>query len=320
VNGGVAEPVTRARRLAGPAPDRLVKCPDLRDVRLIPPPFHGPPPDPRRVGHGEDTLQLEQRSADRHVLDEAVPDDLLEAARLILAAHDVDQHVRPIAADVQQRPGIVDRPDRQDVSRARAAMLAKLSLEGGLQRMAIGVVRSQKVPFLAEFFDQRIGDRVGFHRRRLADPEDIPAAMTAGDFVYVRSGHDVKLALLGGNARHRERDRRIQVTQDEIDVIAVDQLPGFSDARRDIVYGILDQQLQPAAKNASTLIDLFDRQPGAVHFGFGELCIDAAEGFDHPHLHRCFRAGMHQERRGDPERTPCQAGLDEGPAICRPRR
>ncbi len=46
---GIPEPVPRACRSAGAAPDRFVECLDLWIVRLVPPPFHRPPPDPRRV-------------------------------------------------------------------------------------------------------------------------------------------------------------------------------------------------------------------------------------------------------------------------------
>ena len=56
---GIAEPVARAGRLAGAAADRGVEPFDPRDLRLIPPPFHGPPADPGFVGHGQNALQLE---------------------------------------------------------------------------------------------------------------------------------------------------------------------------------------------------------------------------------------------------------------------
>ena len=320
LDSGIAEPVARARRLAGPAPDRLVESLDLRDIRLVPPPFHRPPADTCRFGHGQDALQLEQRAADGHILDEAEPHDLLQAVRLILATHEIDENVRPIGSRVRQRSGIIDRTERQQIARPCAAMLAKLALKSGLQRIAINVVRSQKIPSLAEFLDQRIGDRVGFHRGRLADAEDIPAAMAARDFVGVSAGHDVELALLGRHPRHRERDRRVDVAEDEIDLIAVDQLLGFRDADRDVVRGIFDQELHLAAENAAALIDLIEREPGTIDFGCGELRIDAAERLDHPYFHRFFGAGPDREGRGDAGGTPCQARLEEGPPSDGPSR
>jgi len=102
----------------------LVECLDAGDIRLLPPPFHRPPPDPRRIGHNEDALQLEQCAADRHVLAETELRDLPEAVRLIFAAHDVDEDMRPIGSRVQERSGIIDRPDRQDIARPHAAVLA----------------------------------------------------------------------------------------------------------------------------------------------------------------------------------------------------
>ena len=75
--------------------------------------------------------------------------------------------------------------------------------------------------------------------------------MIAGDFVGVSAGHDMQLALLGRHPHHRQRDRRVDVAEDEIDLIAVDQLRGFRDADGDVVAGIFDQQLRLAAENAA---------------------------------------------------------------------
>ena len=199
-------------------------------------------------------------------------------------------------------------------------MLAKFALEGGLQRITINVIRSEKIPSLAEFLDQRVGDRVGFHRRRLADAEDIPAATIAGDFIDVSAGDNVELAPLGRHPRHRQGDGRVDVAEDEIDLVAVDQLFSFRDADGGLVCGIFDQQFHLPAENAAILIDLIDRQPGTIDFSLGELRIDAAERFDHPHFHRSFGAGLDRERRGDAGGSPCQARLDEGPPSDGPSR
>ena len=103
--------------------------------------------------------------------------------------------MRSIGSHFGQRSGIIDRPERETIARPRAAVLAQLALEGGLQRVAVNIIRREKIPFLAEFLDQRVGDGVGLHRRRLADAENIPAAVIAGDFIRVSAGHDVELAL-----------------------------------------------------------------------------------------------------------------------------
>jgi hypothetical protein len=104
VNGDVAKPIARACRPVCPTSDRFVECRDLWQVRLIPPPFHRPPADFGRVGHAEDTFKLEQRATNRHILHSPEPHDLLQAVRLILTTHQVDEHVWSIRPSVQQWP------------------------------------------------------------------------------------------------------------------------------------------------------------------------------------------------------------------------
>ena len=90
--------------------------------------------------------------------------------------------------------------------------------------------RSPKKTSLAEFFDQRIGDRIGFHCGGLADAKDVPVALPAGDLVGVPTSDDMELALLRRHPHRCERDRRVDIAQDEVGVIAIDQLSGFCNA------------------------------------------------------------------------------------------
>ena len=75
----IAEPVARGGRETGDLLHRSIEFRDMRHARLIPPPFHGPPSDPRAIGHGADAFKLEQGAADRHLLVQTELDELLEA-------------------------------------------------------------------------------------------------------------------------------------------------------------------------------------------------------------------------------------------------
>ena len=118
--------------------------------------------------------------------------------------------------------------------------------------------------------------------------------MIASDLIGVSAGHDVDLAPLRRHPHHRQRDRRVHVTENEIGLIAVDQLVGFCDAHRDVVAGILDQQPHLAANEAASLIDLLKRESGARHFSIGKLCIYAGERLNHPQSHGLLAQCKHR--------------------------
>ncbi len=133
--------------------------------------------------------------------------------------------------------------------------------------------------------------------------------MAAGDFVGVSAGHDVELALLRGHPRHRQRHRRVDVADDEIDLIALDQLVGFLDAGGDVVGGIGDQELRLPAQNAAAPIDLLDRQPSAGDFGLGKRRVDAGERLDHSYFNRFVGQRTDRKRRRRFRRRPTPSRL-----------
>ena len=61
----------------------------------------------------------------------------------------------------------------------------------------------------------------------------------------------MELALLRRHPHRCERDRRVDIAQDEVGVIAIDQLSGFCNADGNFICRILDQQLHLAAENAA---------------------------------------------------------------------
>ena len=128
-----------------------------------------------------------------------------------------------------------------------------------LQRVAEGVVGREVVPLLAGVLDQRAGHRVGFHLRGVADAEHVPMAIGAGDRIGVAAGHDVEDLLLVRDVRHGQRQRRIDVAEQEVDFVAVDQLARLLHRGAGVAAGeVLDQELDLATEDAALGIDLFD--------------------------------------------------------------
>src|SRR5450631_3895639 len=150
----IAEPVTRRRRATGNFLDRGTEFRDMRHARLVPPPFHGPPSDPRAIGHGANAFQFEQGAADGHLLVEAELNKLFQARDLIAATHDIDEHLRAIGLGLDQVSRIIRRAQRDEGAGGGAARGLQDLFKAGLDRMAIGVVRRQEIPLLAELFDQ----------------------------------------------------------------------------------------------------------------------------------------------------------------------
>jgi len=75
----------------------------------------------------------------------------------------------------------------------------------------------------------------------------------------VSAGDDVKLAPLVRDPRHGQRHRGVDVAEDEVGLVAIDQLLGFDNSGVGVVSGILDQELDLSAENAAGLVDLFER-------------------------------------------------------------
>jgi hypothetical protein len=132
----------------------------------------------------------------------------------------------------------------------------------------------------------------------------------------------VEHALLEAGVGHRLGERRVDVAEQEIDLIAVDQLQRLLYRGGGIAAGrILDQRLDLAAEGAALGVDLLEREPGADQFvlaerreGAGQRIIEAdlhgvggARGFDE-------RAGdLREAGRGGPrmtERRPIESGLN----------
>ena len=120
--------------------------------------------------------------------------------------------------------GVIGRAERGERGADfGAAEFLQACFEALLQRVAEGVVGRDEVPLLAEFIEQQLGDRVGLHARRVADAEDVPMAVRAGNGVGVAAGDDVQ-DLPGSRPRQGPAPCGVDVAEQEIDLVAVDQL------------------------------------------------------------------------------------------------
>ena len=88
---------------------------------------------------------------------------------------DDDVRVRRLRLD--EVGGEIDAAERDEVAADPFAAERRDRLDhAGLERVAEGVIGRDVIEFLAVFLDQRAGDRVRLHLRRVADAEDVPVA------------------------------------------------------------------------------------------------------------------------------------------------
>ncbi len=240
------------------------------------------------------------------------------ARDLIAATHDVDQHLWVERLGLDQVGRIIRRSDRhQRAGRGPARGLQQL-LEAGLNRMAIGVVRRQEVPFLAELLDQCGSDRIAIHRGRIADTEDVPRTARSGDRVGMTAGDNVENFLFAGHLRHRNRDTGVDVADDEADLVALDQLACLLYAGTDVIGGVFDQELDWPAEDAALLVDFLCSEFGAYDFAPGNSSIGARDRIDHADADRRLTAGLDDVWGRKLHRSNCRAGFEDRPSIDQP--
>ena len=101
-----------------------------------------------------------------------------------------------------------------------------------------------KYHLLPYFLNNSSEPRIGLHPRRVADAEDIPMAIRSGHGVGMTAGHDVQDAGFGRDVADGERHGRVDVAEEEIDLVAVDQLMRLLHRRAGVgAGGILGQEL-----------------------------------------------------------------------------
>ena len=122
----------------------------------------------------------------------------------------------------------------------------------------------------------------------------------AGDGVGMAAGNDMQDFLLVRDLRHRERERGVRVAEQKIDLVAIDQLAGLQHGRARVAAGgILRDQLDVAAENASLRIDLFDRELTTNQFVFAKPGKGASERIVEANLHDVGGSRPQDERTCD---------------------
>ena len=116
--------------------------------------------------------------------------------------------------------------------------------------------------------------------------------------------------------RHRERQRRIDVAEQEVDLVALDQLARLLHGGAGVAAGrILDQQLDLAAENAALGVDLLDRQLAADQFVLAERGVGAGQRIVEADLDRVGGAGADDERTGELGGGKDRPRFDESTAV-----
>ena len=182
--------------------------------------------------------------------------------------------------------------------------------------MAERVVGRDVIEFLAVFLDQRAGDGVRLHLRGVADAEHVPVAARAGDRVGMAAGHDVQDALFVRDLRHGERQRRVDVAEQEIDLVAVDQLARLLHRRAGVAADrILDDELDRAAEDAALGVDLVERHLAADELVLARAGVGAGQRIVEADLDRVGGAGADDERTGELRGGKRRSRFDESAAV-----
>ena len=119
----------------------------------------------------------------------------------------------------------------------------------------------------------------------------------AGDCVGVAAGHDMQNALFVRDLRHGEGERRIDVAEQKVDLVAVDQLARLLHRLPGVAAGrVLDDELSRASENPALGVDLVERHLAADHLILAGCGVSAGERIVESEFHRVGGAGADDER------------------------
>jgi hypothetical protein len=247
---------------------------------------------------------------------------LFERVDGVVAGHQENDHVRARGLGLDQIRGEIGGAERGEIAADLAAAKRRSRLfQPCLQSMAEGIIGRDVIPFLAGVLDQRAGNGVGFHLRGVADTEDIPVAIGAGNRIGVAAGHNVEDALFIGHVGDRGRQRRVDVADEEIDLIAIDQFTRLLDRRAGVATrGFLDQELHLTAEDAAFGIDLRQRELRADQFVLPERGVSACQRIIEADLYRLVGKRLDDKWTGNLRRADGEAGLKDRPPFDRRAR
>src|SRR5438067_9699960 len=130
---------------------------------------------------------------------------------------------------------------------------------------------------------------------------------------------DVQDALLVRHPRHRQGERRVDVADEEVHLVALDELArllhggaGLS-ARR-----VLDEQLHLAAEDPTFGVDLLDGELGTDELVLPQGRVGSRERVVEADLDRLLAARL-DDGRGEERGARGRRGLDDGPPRHRGR-
>src|SRR5271166_988236 len=275
-----SEPRAGGGDVAGALLDRIHEFRDMRRPRLLPVPFHHPGADARLRRQALERLHLLLRAGQMNLVLQAELRRLLERVQHIVALNQENNDIRIRGLRLDQIGREVDRPERREIA---ADALSTQGCDGlyhaRLERVAERIVWGDIVVLLAVLLDERAGDRVGLRRRRVADAKDVPMAGLAGDRVGVAARDNVQHALLVRHLRHGEGERRVEVAEQEVDLVAVDELARFLHRHAGVAARrILDHELDFTAQYPALLVDLVDGELAADEFVLAGPRVGTGQG------------------------------------------
>jgi hypothetical protein len=187
--------------------------------------------------------------------------------------------------------------------------------------MAEGVIGRDVIPLLAGVLDQRAGDGVGFHLRGVADAEHVPMAIGAGDWIGVAAGHYMEDAFFERHVGYRGSERRIDIADQERDLVAIDQFSSLLDSSAGIpAGGVLHKQLRLATNYAALSVDLRKRKLRADQFVLPERRVSARQRIIEADLYLLVGKRLDNKWAGNLHRADRETSLEDRPPFDRDTR
>ena len=114
------------------------------------------------------------------------------------------------------------------------------------------------------------------------------------------SGHDVQHAVFVRHLRHGERESRVHVAKQEVDLVALDELARLLHRRAGVAARrILDDELDLAPQNAALGVDLVERHLAADKLILAWSGVGAGQRIVEADLDRVRGARADDERTGE---------------------
>ena len=146
-------------------------------------------------------------------------------------------------------------------------------------------------------------------------------AALAGDRVGMAAGHDMQDALFVRDLGHGERERRVHVAEQEVDLVALDQLARLLHGGAGVAAGrILDHEFAGTAEDAAFGVDLLERHLAADQLVLAGGGVSSGQWIVEPDPYGVRGAGADDEGAGDLGGDEHEAGFDETAAIQRDAR